>query len=137
VFLCSILGEHWYRQGKYIAHVVSIVDLIEDCKYMITYYASAVQGHTSKLYVSHHRSLVMDILTYQWGIWQHELYQQIHSSNVSRPSHLCICQYIQHPLPLLIACSIPSSRCAWPCLNDIFPMFIAQSVRIPLNNIIS
>ena len=50
-------------------------------------------------------------MSYQWGIWQHELYQQIHSSNVSRPSHLCICQYIQHPLPLLVECSIPSSRC--------------------------
>ena len=47
----------------------------------------------------------------QWGIWQHELYQQIHSSNMSRPSHLCICQYIQHPLPLFVECSIPSSRC--------------------------
>jgi hypothetical protein len=42
--------------------VVSIVDFIEDCKYMITY-GSAVQGHTSKLYVSHHKSFVMDILS--------------------------------------------------------------------------
>ena len=62
----------------------------------------------------------------QWGIWQHELYQQIHSSNMSRPSHLCICQYIQHPLPLLVECSIPSSRCG--CLNVIFPIFIAHRV---------
>jgi hypothetical protein len=31
---------------------------------------------------------------------------------MSRPSHFCICQYIQHPLPLLVKCSIPSaSRC--------------------------
>ena len=70
-------------------------------------------------------------------IWQHELYQQIHSSNVSRPSHLCICQYIQHPLSLLVECRIPSSRCGRICLNVILPIFIAQSVRIPLNNIIS
>jgi hypothetical protein len=30
---------------------------------MITY-VSAVQGHTSKLYVSHHKSFVMDILSF-------------------------------------------------------------------------
>jgi hypothetical protein len=30
---------------------------------------------------------------------------------MSRPSHLCICQYIQHPLPSLVERSIPSSRC--------------------------
>jgi hypothetical protein len=29
---------------------------------------------------------------------------------MSRPSHLCICQYIQHTLPLLVECNIPSSR---------------------------
>jgi hypothetical protein len=46
--------------------VVSIVDLIEDCKYMITYASAvpAVQGHTSKLNVSHHKSIVMDILSF-------------------------------------------------------------------------
>jgi hypothetical protein len=55
----------------------------------------------------------------QWGNWQHELYQQIHSSEMSRPSHLCICQYIQHPLPSLVECSIPSSRCGHVWMSKI------------------
>jgi hypothetical protein len=66
--LCSFvppLGKTGTGRGN-ILLVVSIVDLIEDCKYMITYASAvpAVQGHTSKLNVSHHKSLVMDILRF-------------------------------------------------------------------------
>ena len=64
-FLCSFvpsLGNTGTGRGN-ILLVVSIADLIEDCKYMLTY-ASAVQGHTFKLYVSHHKSYVMDILSF-------------------------------------------------------------------------
>jgi hypothetical protein len=38
---------------------------------------------------------------------------------MSRPSHLCICQYIQHPLPSLVECSIPSSRCGHVWMSKI------------------
>ena len=124
MFLCSILGENWYRhtgRGN-ILLVVSIVDRIHRRLQVHDYMPQLFQlfkdtHHTficgsSQILCDEHAELYKKMsLSCQWGIWQHELYQQIHSSNMSRPSHLCICQYIQHPLPLLVECSIRSSRC--------------------------
>jgi hypothetical protein len=80
-----------------------------------------VQGHTSKLlYASHHKSFVThDILSFTKKC--HGLVNGAFAGNmnyITKSTYLIwvgrlifvFCQYIQHPLPLLVECSIPLSR---------------------------